>query len=570
MNSDTETAQEQTPERRIAVVCPKCARGYKVAPSLLGRRLVCKDCRHEWRARRVTVGEIRNSLTRKQDHSSELGSTSLNDESPPRAGTSVAIDMSWAGRKIGRYKARSLLGYGGMGVVWRAHDDSLRRDVALKILSHTRDQKKKTGLNLDLFMQEARAVAKLQHPSVVSIFEVGEDQGHVFLSLELMEGGTLKEYVDKTGKIEARRLFEWMTGPARALALAHRRGVIHRDIKPGNLMLDDHGHLKLMDFGLADVTNEEASEKLRGKAVGSLGWVAPETAKGKPTTAISDIYSMGLVMLYALTGKPLIHGKSRTEVIALHQNPPPLKLNEIKGLTAKGRALMEKCLAVEPEKRFQSAEALADALQACADEDPAENKRRRVSGVSIAVAATVIGVIAGIGLTLYYVLNLMNEQAELSRPSGPETIHVKPNPTPVAPRSPARGESATHPPNADRPAILEPLPDAPAQSSAAPERSPAAIAVESTLPKQAEVTDVNARLPWPEVISGEGLVFIASDRGRVFHVPDGECGARRIIFKSLVKFDTFEAALETGRSPCRQCLLESGSTPGSHSDSGGA
>ncbi|MBK8270148.1 MAG: protein kinase [Planctomycetes bacterium] len=420
MDTDIQTEQEKTPEKRVAVVCPQCFRAYKIAPSLIGKRLVCKDCRHEWRARRGTAAELRSSIhTRKlREHSSDLSrSPNGSSDMPPSAGSSVAIDMSWAGRKIGRYRARSLLGYGGMGVVWRAHDDALRRDVALKILSRTRDQNKNGGLNLDLFMQEARAVAKLQHPSVVSIFEVAEDEGHVFLSLELMEGGTLKEFVDKNGKIEPRKLFEWMVGPAKALALAHRRGVIHRDIKPGNLMLDDHGHLKLMDFGLADVTNEEVSERLRGKAVGSLGWVAPETAKGQPTTPVSDLYCLGLVMHYALTGKPLIHGKSRSEIIALHQNPPDARLDEIEGLSHRGKRLMRKLLSVDPALRFQSADELAADLADCAGEDPSERVRRTKKGVSIAVIATILGIFAGVGVTLYYLLDLMNQQESFNTPA---------------------------------------------------------------------------------------------------------------------------------------------------------
>ena len=367
LNKDATTRQP-----RVTVACPNCAKRYKVAPRLLGRRLVCKKCRHQWRARKLTIEERQSGIIHQQEEPSDSGRVDLHEDLPPEAGSStVAIDMSWAGRQIGRYRARSLLGYGGMGVVWRARDDVLRRDVALKILGHKREEGKQSGLNTDLFMQEARAVAKLQHPSVVSIYEVAEDHGRIFLSLELMEGGTLKEYVDANGPIEPRRLFKLMVGSARALGLAHRRGVIHRDIKPSNLMFDDHGHLKLMDFGLADVTHEEVSKRLRGKAVGSLGWVAPETARGKGTTKLSDVYSFGLVILYALTGEPFIHAKSRPEIIALHRNPPNLKLDKIKGLTPRAKRMLQKCLAVEPSERFASAEALAEALQACADEDPA-------------------------------------------------------------------------------------------------------------------------------------------------------------------------------------------------------
>jgi len=418
ISSEQQHTDEPVPQTRVTVACPQCAQRYKVAQRLLGRRLVCKKCRNKWRARELTAEERQSRRAPKREEPSDSGRVDLHDDLPPDAGSStVAIDMSWAGRQIGRYRARSLLGYGGMGVVWRAHDDTLRRDVALKILGHKRKEGRQSRLNTDLFMQEARAVAKLQHPSVVSIYEVSEDQGRIFLSLELMEGGTLKEYVDANGPIEPQRLFKLMVGSAMALSLAHRRGVIHRDIKPSNLMFDDHGHLKLMDFGLADVSQEDVSERLRGKAVGSLGWVAPETARGKDTTELSDIYSFGLVMMYAMTGEPFIHAKTRTAIINLHRNPPQLELDGIDGLTPRGKRLLQKCLAVEPADRFASAEDLAEAMRACAEEDPAARREQRKSGVSIAVAAVVFGVLAGIGLTLHYVLKLMDQQERFSEPA---------------------------------------------------------------------------------------------------------------------------------------------------------
>ncbi len=539
MNRETKPSSDQDAEHRVAVVCPKCRRGYKIAPALLGRRLVCKECKNEWRARRSTPEEIRSSLSvHRKDVSSEIDRSPGSSDLPPSAGGSVAIDMSWAGRRIGRYRARSLLGHGGMGVVWRAHDDALRRDVALKILTPTREQSSKSGLNLDLFMQEARAVAKLNHPSVVAIYEVAEDEGHVFLSLELMAGGTLKEYVDRNGPIEPRRLFGLMAGPAKALALAHRRGVIHRDIKPGNLMFDDNDHLKLMDFGLADVADEAASERLRGKAVGSLGWIAPETSRGQTTTAVSDIYSMGLVLYYALTGKPLVHGKSRTEVIAMHQNPPDPNLVRIKGLSPRARRMLERCLAVDPAQRYQSTDELAAALQACADEDPSEKTRRRKTGVSIAFMAALVGIFAGVGATLYYVLELLNEQQRLGTPGMPfltqqnnivlqQLGYTMPPPAPSGPVKPDVAEESAESSSADRLA-----------------REAAALP---------EITEENRHKPWTEVIVIPADRFIASQRGRVFHDPEGLCGARHIAYGNLIIFDTIDAAIESGRAPCTQC-----------------
>ncbi len=490
------------------MVCPHCGRGYRIASRLVGRRLVCKECREEWRACEVSAESLRAARKRQRDDPpSDSRTAGFQTEMPPRAGSSsVAIDMSWANQQLGRYRASSLLGHGGMGVVWRAHDESLRRDVALKILSQKREEGAKAGLNLDLFMQEARAVAKLQHPAVVSIYEVAEDKGHVFLALELMEGGTLKEFVDREGAIEPRRLFEWMLGPAKALALAHRRGVVHRDIKPSNLMFDDHGHLKLMDFGLADVTDEAVSERLRGKAVGSLGWIAPETALGKGSTELSDAYSLGLVMLYALTGKPFIHAKSRSAIIALHQDPPPVTLKDVGGLTAIGERLLRKCLAVDPSERFASTEDLVTALQACADEDPVARRQQKKTGALIAVSAMLVGAVVVLFPVLKYVLDLVEQQDRYRQPAGPTRTYTPP---PAAPAPSVSAELAS------------------------------------------------SRVPWPEVYDGAQFSFIGSKRGRVFHRPDGDCGARQILASNLVQFGSVREAIEAGRTPCSQCRPES-------------
>ena len=426
MAQGSEQGQSASPQRRVCVACPNCRQGYRISARLLGRRLICRHCHHEWRAQEVDAEEFRSGRLVAQWSSQDSGTTVLPDELPPRAGSSsIAIDMTWAGRELGRYRVLSLLGQGGMGSVWRSHDATLRRDVALKILNKSRRDGGDTGgLNVEMFLQEARAVAKLQHPSVVSIYEVVEDQGQVFLALELMEGGTLKEYVERYGKMPPRELFKMMIGPARALALAHKRGIIHRDVKPGNLMFDDHGNLKLMDFGLAEVAQEAASERMRGKAVGSLGWIAPETARGLGTTAASDIYGMGLVLLFGLTGRSCFQSKSRAELIAMHQNPPPLELNGIKGLTARGAAMLRQCLAVDQADRFLTADMLAEALQECADEDPERlAKLRKNVAFKVALASIVSAVLAGSAVV--YIFTWWSEKEKEYR-------------TPIPPSEPGR------------------------------------------------------------------------------------------------------------------------------------
>ncbi len=406
------------PGDRVTVACPSCGQQYRIAPRILGKRLSCKQCRTEWRAE---SGSDTGGMLNTGGSATVIGDSSrtATDDMPPMAGSgSSIVDTSWAGRRLGRYKVLSLLGKGGMGVVWRAHDDTLRRDVALKILTATK-KAVRNGLNIELFMQEARAVAKLQHPSVVSIFEVANDQGEDFLALELMDGGTIKEYVDRFGPIEAKKLFLMMAGPARALDVAHRRGIIHRDIKPSNLMFDDHGNLKLMDFGLADVANEMASAKLKGKAVGSLGWIAPETAKGEQTTPRSDIYSMGLVIMYALTGRPWLNADSKTKMLQIHQAPPDLDLTRVPGLTPCSAAMLQKCLSVDPVDRYETAAELADHLVECGNEvdmlvaPPPLKKSRAISPAILAGGGVALAAI--IGLIIFLATGRSDEDKSAAR-----------------------------------------------------------------------------------------------------------------------------------------------------------
>lgn len=448
--------------------------------------------------------------------SDSSGRAVLPADLPTAGGSSSIVDTSWAGRKLGRYRVLSLLGKGGMGVVWRAHDDSLRRDVALKILTPARPSRKKRrdpeSLNVDLFMQEARAVAKLQHPSVVSIFEVAEDQGTQFVALELMNGGTLKEQVEEDGPIAPRELFAMMIGPARALAAAHQRGIIHRDIKPSNFMFDDHGHLKLGDFGLADVTDEEASARLRGRAVGSLGWIAPETARGQATTGASDIYSMGLVMLHALRGRPWLHADSRTKILALHQDPPAPDFSDIAGLSPAGAELLASCLAVSPEDRPESAEDLTDGLRACAEETetPAEGRRR--SRLLPVAAIITFAVLAAVGWGLNYLSGYFESTVDQMR-------------QPASLRGMSAGSTNE-------------------KTIGSPDRE------DRTSREVAGLLEADR--PWSQVLDDSQLGIIASRNGRVFHTTSCP-GGRKIHLKNLLRFETCEAATAEGRTPCPQC-----------------
>ncbi len=523
------------PQRRVSVACPHCGQGYRVQVRIVGRRLACRQCKREWRAKELAPSDFRSGLLVGAGTSSSSGTALLNGQVPVAGSSATVIDTRWAGKRLGRYDVASVLGHGGMGVVWRANDGGLRRDVALKILNRQGSVSGNGGgLDTQLFMQEARAIAKLQHPSVVSIFEVAEDCGQIFLALELMDGGTLKEHVERYGRIPPRELWAKMVGPARALALAHRRGIIHRDIKSSNLMFDDHGNLKLMDFGLADVAQETAgertaSERMRGKTVGSMGWIAPETAKGEGTTSASDIYGMGLVMLYALTGRVWLRAKSRGELMALHANPPPLDISGIKGLTPKGAAILRTCLAVEQTDRYLTADRLADALQECAEEDPELASRLRTRNIMVNAVVGICCALLMAAIILPYSLSLVESSGEFRRGA----VHRSSAPT-AGPRDELPSGSAISD-SEDGPAVAAKLD---------PESAVAQADSEASIER--------LRRPWPQVYGDSDFKFVGSKKSHTFHLATDKCG-RSIYASNLEIFETAEEAINEGWKPCPNC-----------------
>ncbi len=526
-------SQRQTNEAvsQVDVGCPKCGAAYRVAATLMGRRFQCRKCSHVWRwgqrQSATTAGSgitIPGSDSRVAPHRPEEGL--------PVAGatSSSIIDMSWAGKSLGRYKLKSVLGRGGMGVVWRATDPTLNRDVAVKILTAPGGHASNGSLSRALFLQEARAAAKLNHPGAITVFEIAEDQGCQFIAMELMEGGMLRDRIESVGPYDPRELFRLMVPAVRAMALAHARGIIHRDVKPGNLMFDDHGQLKLGDFGLSDVAGEAASVSLRGRSVGSLGWVAPETARGESTTASSDIYAMGLVLLYALTGKPWLAAESRSKLLEMHQNPPELVLDDVPGLTDDGKALLHRCLARDPADRFASADELATFMDHCANEpdEPlvpeSQVSNRNVRVVLISIAIAVVAIALSILFIFGYLERLSRSQRTPTITPTPKTRIIVPEVVPAVPLTP-------------------PTTTAPAAAASEPSSS----------------ADRDNRA-WPGRVDESKFRFIASKAGRVYHTPTCD-GGRQIFLSNLESYKTATEAEAAGKKPCPHCKPVETATP---------
>jgi eukaryotic-like serine/threonine-protein kinase len=222
------------------------------------------------------------------------------------ADASAFVDL--IGQYIGTYKITAHLGSGGTGDVYRAEDTTLPRSVAIKVLSNKlSDANARTR-----FQNEARSVSSLNHPHILTVHGAGEFEGRQYLVTEFVDGGTLRDWI-KAESRGWRQIVELLVGVADGLASAHAIGIIHRDVKPENILVARNGYAKLADFGLAKLSEEAAAEALTGMqesvhtqtgiVMGTVGYVSPEQAKGKPLDARSDIFSFGVVMYELLAGR---------------------------------------------------------------------------------------------------------------------------------------------------------------------------------------------------------------------------------------------------------------------------
>lgn len=227
----------------------------------------------------------------------------------------VAYDSS---KMVGRFRLLSLLGVGSLGPVMRAEDTQLKRHVAIKLLP---DADRET-FRSPQFVQEARAAALLEHPNIVKIYEVGVDAGQHFIAMELMDGGSLARLVKEFGAFDLQRACIIGAEAAEALHFAAASGIIHRGVKPENLMLSRFGHCKLADFGLASVNDPTEEFAMPADVLGSVDYLAPEIINGNPATPASDIYSLAGVIYLLLTAQRPFPLKSRRDVLNAHVCDP--------------------------------------------------------------------------------------------------------------------------------------------------------------------------------------------------------------------------------------------------------
>ena len=227
--------------------------------------------------------------------------------------------MNLAGKTLGKYQIGPEIGRGGMGAVYKGYDPALNRAVAVKILAPHLTWERRF---VDRFVQEARTVAQLNHPHIVSIHDVGVQDGVYYLVMAFVEGETLRDLIVRQGALPPRRAAEILAQVAQALDYAHQRGVVHRDVKPGNILMEAGQRVVLTDFGIAQAV-EGPRLTATGMSLGTPEYMSPEQAMGEPTDARSDVYSLGIVLYEMLTGRVPFRADTPLAALRMQADSPP-------------------------------------------------------------------------------------------------------------------------------------------------------------------------------------------------------------------------------------------------------
>lgn len=267
--------------------------------------------------------------------------------------------------RIGRYLITGRIGRGGMGMVYRGLDEALEREIAVKTLNA------EGSLDTDSrrrFEVEAKAAARLQHPNIVTVFELGEDRGLPFIAMEMLPGADLETLLRSGEEIPLTEKLDVIAQVCRGLAYAHERGIVHRDIKPSNVRLLEDGTAKIMDFGIAKLGGTHLTKT--GMMVGTVHYMSPEQVRGKPLDGRSDVFSAGVMLYELVAGERPFRGEGATQVLykIVNEEPPPPALAALGGLGPKLQSILSRALAKDPDARYPGAKALADELAAVLEE----------------------------------------------------------------------------------------------------------------------------------------------------------------------------------------------------------
>lgn len=345
----------------ISITCGRCKKDLQVEDELAGKEVNCPGCQAQ-------VGVPQPESLSDTSEATALGADrkGLETQALPSQQSWEFLAPAEKPDEIGRlgpYRVLKVLGAGGMGVVFRAEDPYLERVVALKAMLPAMASNPSAK---ERFFREAKAAAALKHPHVVTIFQVGEDRGAPFLTMEFLEGEPLHDRLKRETKLPVPEILRIGREIAEGLATAHEKGLIHRDIKPANIWLEGKkGHVKILDFGLVRAMGDTAHLTLSGAIVGTPAFMAPEQAGGRQVDDRCDLFSLGCVLYCMCTGERPFRGNDAISILsalALEDPPSPESLNT--AIPTELSELVMKMLAKKPEDRPKSAKIVAELLQA--------------------------------------------------------------------------------------------------------------------------------------------------------------------------------------------------------------
>ena len=266
------------------------------------------------------------------------------------------MKSSLIGRTLGKYEIRELLGQGGMATVYKGYQPDIDRYVAIKVLPPHPGQDMQF---VDRFMLEARTIARLQHPHILPVYDFGTQDDILYLAIAYIQGGSLSDRID-SGPMPLNQIERILNQLAAALDYAHRQGVIHRDIKPDNILLDGEGNVLLADFGIAKLAGGDSRLTATGGLVGTPAYIAPEQGQGLPVTSSVDIYSLGVVVYEMISGKQPFSAETPMQVVLKHMTEPvPHITEEMEGLPLLLEEVMHRVLAKNPADRYETASGFA-------------------------------------------------------------------------------------------------------------------------------------------------------------------------------------------------------------------
>jgi serine/threonine-protein kinase len=458
----------------------------------------------------------------------------------PASDSSMPAQPTWIGKRLGHFKLLRIIGKGTMGCVIQALDVNLQRIVALKVL-----RKRVAGVGeqqkVIQFLREARAAAKIEHPNVVRIYEINQHDGWWYIAMEMLEGQDLRKLVKAVGSLPAPRACALIADAATALAVAHDLGIIHRDIKPTNLMLTRQGRCKLTDFGLVRVDDPNDPFDFTNKVVGSPQFIAPEMIRRRPQTPAIDVYSLGSTLYYALIGSVPYTGRTLSQILKQHlETPPPDLRKRLPQCPDSLALLVQRAMAKEPADRPTAAD-LAVALRAeSIARQPIEDGQLEPGGSTAITAA--LKSPPGADSTIA-ALSLPGDSTTLSRHRwawicvAAAVLIIGSLFLAYLFRNRLRRSGPEITPDSAR--VLQRFPNAPQTYGTLPP---------NVVPHPTPAFSETPPFSWVGKADVNGCAFVASKQGRHFYHIDSHC-ARFISLENFVAYRTAKDALADGKLP---------------------